>query len=147
MLAALAPGYVLSQETADKPIILGRTPAEQAAGQPTEVFQEAEILMLPGGQTLSALRKDTTADARYSFKISAVPLIDLLGALAGTLYTAPDYVQPAGTLDVQDERANNRTVSMSVEKVTITEALDQAAIASGCNIYLENLTIIVDRCN
>jgi hypothetical protein len=46
-----------------------------------------------------------------------------------------------------DDLANDIRVSAMINMADILAVLDQLAIASRCNIYLDNLTIIVDRCN
>jgi len=49
-------------------------------------------------------------------------------------------------LTVLDDTAKLRNIDISVCDLTIPAVVDAVPIASGCNLYVENRTIIVDQC-
>jgi len=52
----------------------------------------------------------------------------------------------APTVSVKTALAYIISVSFRVADANINQVIDQAAIASGCNIYLDSRIIFVDRC-
>jgi len=64
-------------------------------------------------------------------------------------YEIVDYSESgmaAPTVAIKTAIAYVLDVSIQVDSASLMETLDQAAIASGCNIYLDGQTIVVDRC-
>lgn len=146
----------ITLETEDSEIILSSEPtADNVQG-----YSNAVILPLPGGGSIMALRTDDTGEAAYTFTLEDANLVAVLQALAESMtppveITVSPYATTAEndplaiaapTVAIKTALAYILSVSFQVADASISEALDQAAIASGCNIYLDGQVIVVDRC-
>jgi len=82
--------------------------------------------------------------------VTETSLIEILEALVLTIQ--PDEItivgQPAiiNELVIKDDLATAISISLEADNTTLEQTLDLAAIASGCNIYQDDLQIILDRC-
>ena len=128
------------------PRIVTLTAQGQGDDPDQPVYSAAEILSVGASGTIMTQRRDLTEPAIYSFNLTDAPLPELLRVLALTLYRAPDFITPAGSVFISDGAANERIITIGVESLDITATLDQVAIAARCNIYLDDLTMVVDRC-
>ncbi len=117
-----------------------------------DIYRELDMLPIDSLHMLTTLRETDTSEPLYTFSVSDALLADVLKALAATLEqrislpNSPEQPQ-SGTTRLMDYLANDIRVSAMINMADILAVLDQLAIASRCNIYLDNLTIIVDRCN
>jgi hypothetical protein len=149
-LLALLPAVALCAEPempGTREIVLST--AAQPDADRNDAFTAAEILPVPGNGTVFALRANSTEEALYSFSLLAVNLVDLLGTLSQTLYDANDTAaifSHGERLTVWDASASDRTIDITVDELTLEAALDLVSVASGCNIFITNRTIVVDRC-
>lgn len=122
-------------------------------------FTNAVVIPLSNGESIMALRAQGTSVPAYTFILEEANLVALLQALAQSMippvditpspYEIVDYSETgmsAPTVAVKTAIAYVLDVSFQVDSASLVETLDQAAIASGCNIYLEGQTIVVDRC-
>lgn len=128
--------------SADNTLILGN--------EDDSFANEAEILPVPGGGTVTAIFREPGKHPLYSFSFDNVGLADLVGTLTQTLYPPDDSTMRRSHgegLVIQDESAGAREFSISVENQALADVIDQIAIASGCNIFLERRTLVIDRCN
>jgi hypothetical protein len=128
---------------------------------PISPYSNADIMAV-GNTTIMALREVDTGEPVYTFTLQNENLVQVLRVLAtsllppGEITASPlnpgndsdeNSTPPAKpTLNIQDGAAYVQEISFSVSEADINEALDQAAIASNCNIYIEGLIITVDRC-
>ena len=106
-----------------------------------------------------ALRTEVTGEPFYSVALENASLVALLNVLAESMLSAAE-ITPSPYNEVEYSEAglaapsvSVRTaivyvleVSFAVENASLAETLDQASIASGCNIYLDGQFIVVDRC-
>ena len=67
------------------------------------------------------------------------------GAQVDTVAAHLDIAQPAN-LVVEDDSAKTRKVSVELTDMTLADALDEIAAASGCNIFKDADNIVVDYC-
>jgi len=153
-IATLAAEITL--ETEDSEIILSSEPTEANL----QGYSNAVILPLPGGGSIMALRTADTGEAAYTFTLEDANLVAVLQALAESMtppveITASPYNTSiendplsisAPTVSVKTALAYIISVSFRVADANINQVIDQAAIASGCNIYLDSRIIVVDRC-
>jgi hypothetical protein len=128
---------------------------------PLSPYTNADIMAV-GNTSIMALRTVDTGKPVYTFTLENENLLQVLRVLASTLLppgeitTSPfdatndsdeNSAPPAKpTLSIQDGAAYVQDISFSVNEADINTVLDQAAIASNCNIYIEGLIITVDRC-
>lgn len=151
--------FIYSANLSAQEIILSSGP------DPLSPYSNAEILPV-GNTTIMALRTVDTGEPVYTFTMENENLVQVLRVLATTLLppveitssplNAPNdsnensaiFAEPAKPmLNIQDGAAYVQEVTFSVSEADINAALDQAAIASNCNIYIEGLIITVDRCD
>jgi len=122
-------------------------------------FTNAVVIPLPHGGSIMALRTQGTGVPAYTFMLEQANLVALLQVLAQSMippveitlspYEIVDYSESgmaAPTVAIKTAIAYVLDVSIQVDSASLMETLDQAAIASGCNIYLDGQTIVVDRC-
>ena len=131
---------------------------------PLSPYSNADIMAV-GNTSIMALRKVDTGEPVYTFTLQNENLVEVLRVLASSLLppaeitASPlnpgnDSFENSATsappakpmLNIQDGAAYVQDISFSVSEADINEALDQAAISSNCNIYIEGLIITVDRC-
>ena len=155
LTASVVFGFSCSGLLAAQEVILSNGP------DPLSPYSNADIMVV-GNTTIMALREVDTGDPVYTFTLQNENLVQVLRVLASSLLppgeitasplnsgndsdenTAPP-AKPM--LNIQDGAAYVQEISFSVSEADINEALDQAAIASNCNIYIEGLIITVDRC-
>lgn len=148
LLLSLSAGILGAEVSPTTPgtISLGRV-----AGETGPVFNELDIIPIDERNTLITLRETDTSDPLYTVSVSDVLLTDLLAALATSLEqristTTTTSVPETGSTRLIDELAASIRVSVEVEQANITRTLDQVAIASHCNIYLDDQVIVVDQC-
>jgi len=148
LLALVLPGALTAADQAD--------PAQQefilSAEEPgnEDTYTNAEIVPVPNGGTVFALRQDDTGPLSYSFSLTAVNLVDFLGTLSQTLYDEHDTASTIAhgeRLTVWDVGAREHYIDVKADKLSLAAVLDLASLASNCNIFVENRTIIVDRCD
>lgn len=113
-------------------------------GSRGSTYSVADILLVAGGGSVHALRTEIGGEPVFTFDLKDSPLMALLNALS----LAMQIPLPQATPNViaEDLAAEGRFVTLDVREVSLIEALDQAAIDSGCNIYLDGLAVVVDRC-
>jgi len=134
----------------DRAIILGVLDNDAQADSVAIVFTETDIIPLGAGGNVIALRGSNPGELFYRFKVTETSLIEILEALVLTIQ--PDEItivgQPAiiNELVIKDDLATAISISLEADNTTLEQTLDLAAIASGCNIYQDDLQIILDRC-
>ena len=134
----------------DRAIILGVLDNDAQADSVAIVFTETDIIPLGAGGNVIALRGSNPGELFYRFKVTETSLIEILEALVLTIQ--PDEItivgQPAiiNELVIKDDLATAISISLEADNTTLEQTLDLAALASGCNIYQEDLQIILDRC-
>ena len=156
LLSLLIPVSLFSAETEDSGVII--LSSDPNADNP-QGFNNAVILPIPGGGTVMALRSEQTGEPSYSFSLENASLVALLNILAQSMlppveitpspYEQVDYADSglnAPTVSVRTAIAYVLEVSFEVSNASLLDTIDQAAIASDCNIYLDGQTIVVDRC-
>ena len=113
------------------------------------VPNEAEVLPIPGDGTLVAIRYEAGGPANYSITVENISLIAVAGTLTQTLYPDNNTTLTRSHGDglvVLDSVAHDREVTLNLSRLPLADTMDQLAIASGCNLYLEEEQIIIDRC-
>ncbi len=134
----------------DRTIILGVLDNDELVDSRATAFTETDIISVGTGGSVIALRASGSSALFYRFKVTETSLIEILEALVLTIQ--PDEItipgQPAkiNELVIKDDLAETISISLEANNTTLEQTLDLAAIASGCNIYLEDLQIILDRC-
>lgn len=134
----------------DRTIILGVLDNDEQVDSRATVFTETDIISVGTGGSVIALRASGSRALFYRFKVTETSLIEILEALVLTIQ--PDEItipgQPAkiNELVIKDDLAETISISLEANNTTLEQTLDLAAIASGYNIYLEDLQIILDRC-
>lgn len=142
LMSAAAP--VAAQ--GDREITLSAEPAEPGATN----YTNAEILPVPDSDTIFAMRETATSELLYQFNLEQVNLYNLLGTLSQTLYEATDTaarIRHGERLTTWDNDVRMRYIDIAVDKLTLQETLDRVSLAAGCNIFVTNRTIVVDRCD
>lgn len=153
LLASAVPALLclpLAAAESPDPLAGGITLSAEQPGNGS-AYSGAEILPVPDHDgTVFALRAGTAGELHYRFSLTGVNLVSLLGTLSQTLYDEFDTAQiirHGERLTVWDDTANLRYIDISVNDLTLTAVLDAASIASDCNLFVENRTIIVDQCD
>lgn len=155
LVASAVFSFTCSGLLAAQEVILSNGP------DPLSPYSNADIMAV-GNTTIMALRKVDTGEPVYTFTLQNENLVQVLRVLASSLQppgeitasplspgndsnenTAPP-AKPM--LNIQDGAAYVQKISFSASEADINEALDQASMASNCNIYIEGLIITVDRC-
>ena len=131
--------------TVEQEVILEAEP-----GPDGDAFADAEILPVPGGGTIFALRADSTSEPLYRFSLDSVNLYNLLGTLSQTLYDRNDTaatIRHGERLTIWDDSVRDRYIDISVDNLNLTATLDLVSLASNCNIFVTSRTIVVDQCD
>ena len=141
-LATALPAQAAEHDgTADRDIIL-----DAEAGP----YTDAQILPVPDSGTVFALRADSTGEPLFRFSLDSVNLYNLLGTLSQTLYEPTDtagIIRHGERLTVWDDSARDRYIDITVDELSLAQTLDLVSLASNCNIFVTNRTIVVDRCD
>jgi|GEM_PF-2729567 hypothetical protein len=123
---------------------------DEKSSQQSTTYIETDIVPLPGGGNIIALLAGDASEPVYRFNLVDCPLLEILDALVITFNAEEIKVpgQPGITANVvvKDDNALGITITTQVELTNIRDTIDQVAIASGCNIFLERKSIVVDLC-